>query len=130
MVLITKKQPVVYYAGSYRIIFESNHFILQQKLITVVRSDDCTNFRVAGKPGDVRQLRFEAQLGKEATRNISLFSSELVAGGKKIRITRPESLKDKRNCERSNLTIVHYIHSPQQGLLCCMIQVGIGKAFA
>ena len=36
-------------------------------VITVVRSDDGT---VLGKSGDVRQLRLEAQLGKEATRNI------------------------------------------------------------
>ena len=45
------------------------------QVITVVRSDDCTVFQVAGKPGDVRQLRFETQLGKEATSNMSLLSS-------------------------------------------------------
>ena len=43
-------------------------------LVTVVLSDDCTVFQVVGKPGDVRQLRFEAQRGKEATSNMSLLS--------------------------------------------------------
>ena len=43
-------------------------------VITDVRNDDCTVFQVAGKPGDVRHLGFEAQLGKEATSNMSLLS--------------------------------------------------------
>ena len=37
-------------------------------IITVIRSDDCAVFQVSGKLGDVRELRLEAQLGKEATR--------------------------------------------------------------
>ena len=49
------------------------HYV--KPVITVVRSDDCTVFQVAGKPGDVRQLRLEAQLGKEATGNIDVLSS-------------------------------------------------------